>query len=223
MEDIENKLHKLRVDLYTSDFVDAEEKIRKFRSEYSSISLNPYIEGKLTMLLIDSYSISGRLAEALDLSINLQKSNDISDNIRLLLTLIIAQTLTDLGRSSEINAIIETSLDDERYLKPLNGWMFLDILSFYTFHSENSYKLFEKQLKNIEDYLGIALDRNNIGNSISTTRHSWLSEKTTLNDIRSSKSLLSMEEYKRSILDFISIAKFKPHILEAERLIGSLQ
>lgn len=171
------------------------------------------------MLLIESYSISGQLAEALDLSINLQTSNDISDNTRLLLTLIIVQTLTDLGRASEINAVIETSLDDERYLKPLNGWMFLDILSFYTFHSENS---FEKQLKIIEDHLGIALDRNNIGNSISTTRRSWLSEKKTLNDIRSSKSLLSMEEYKRSILKFISIAKFKPHILEAERLIGSL-
>jgi len=219
MKDIENKLSNLKVDLYTSDFVDAEEKIRKFRSEHSSISLNPYIEGQLTLLLVESYSISGRLSEALDLSINLQKSNDISDNIRLLLTLIIVQTLADLGRVSEINAVIETSLDDERYLKLLNGWMFLDILSFYTFHSENS---FEKQLKIIEDHLGIALDRNNIGNSIGSTRRSWLSEKKTLNDIRSSISILSMEDYKTSIFEFISISKFKPHILEAERLIGSL-
>lgn len=219
MKDIENKLFNLTVDLYSSGFIDGEEKIRKFRSEFSSLSLNPYIDGQLTMLLIESYSISGQLAEALDLSINLQTSNDISDNTRLLLTLIIVQTLTDLGRASEINAVIETSLDDERYLKPLNGWMFLDILSFYMFHSENS---FEKQLKIIEDHLGIALDRYNIGNSISTTRRSWLSEKKTLNDIRSSKSILTMEEYERSVLEFIAIAKFKPHILEAERLIGSL-
>lgn len=219
MKEIENKLGKLKIELYTSDFKDFKEKIRKFRSEFSSISLSSYLEEQLTLLLIEGYSISGQLAKALDLSINLQKSNDVSDNTRLLLILIIAQTLTDLGRAREINAIIEKWSDDERYLKPLNGWMFLDILSFYTFHSETSYQPFEKQLKIIEDYLGVALDRTNIGHSISATRSFWLSEKKILNGIRSSKSILTMDDYKRSIFEFISIAMFKPHIVQAERLI----
>lgn len=221
MKKLETTLSNLKVDLYTSNFIDAEEKIGKFRSDHSSLSLSSHIEGQLAMLLNESYLISGRLNEALDLSINLQKSKDIDDNNRLLLTLIIVQTLTDLGRASEINAIIEKLVGDECYLKPSNGWLFLDILSFYSFNSVGTYKLFEKQLEIIEEELGVALDRDNIGDSIDTTRRSWLSEKKILNDIRSYKSNLSMEEYEKSVLDFISVSKFKPHILEAQRFIPS--
>lgn len=222
MNTIESSIYNLKVDLYTSNFFDAEAKINRFRAEHTPTSLTTDVQEQLSMLEVETYVVSGKLAEALDLSINLQRSNDISDNTRLLLILIIIQTLKGLGRASEINAIIETSLDDECHLKTSNGWLFLDILSFYTFNFENLYNLFEKQLKNIEEYLGIILDRNDVGDSISTTRSSWLLEKKTLNDIRSSKLHIGIEDKKRLIMEFISIAKFKPHILEAERLLASL-
>jgi hypothetical protein len=221
------KVDQLILEIYSTNFENAEHKIQEFERNNLEIMSDFELRQMFDYLKVQVYEHLGNIQGALDLAIEVWKKYPTSHQGYLTTALHIVQLMTFLGKVEAASKFVEDSVLSIpiNNLKNLNPIIIARMLPAYIPMNSGYFGTIKAAVSHIEDELGfnISLDQDNPVQSLKEVANRIQTEGKQLTEILATRDIRSPKQNIEALTGFLTKSKVRNYRTEAQNLLDHLQ
>ncbi|QHV97662.1 hypothetical protein [Spirosoma endbachense] len=224
MNSLRLQFDQLMIDVYRTNFDDAESKLDAFSEKHSTALTENELDQKVTLLRAEICEHGGKRQEALNLNLELWNRYSIVHYNYLPLGLTIVKLYFSLGQDETASRFVEDSLltVSDKDLENYDPITLVKLLAVYLPKSGNHLDKIQAPMAYIEDKLEIQFDENDLVRALEEVDNRIYQEGQELTKILALAGGETPQATIKHLKKFIELATLKPFRQEAINFLNSL-